>query len=235
IQTIIPWASNAYTERLIERTRQHFGADYWGFWMLGGMSGGGMGFMFAPRRKAEAQEFLQQLMNETRRQMQSALPFAMDPVVYDFAVNPRGTTADLLQADEAFMPPGYYAQHVPSWLRQDARQLSPQRRDELGRFGGACRKRPERAGMVQGRFGRVPARADRQGPDRERLERLLEEHGFDREQHERTRAEVQRGLIGLAQNRLPPSTAIEDARPGDLLDAGRARDPEVARLGREAL
>ena len=55
IQTIIPWASNLYTETLIARARQEFGADFWGFWMLGGMSGGGMGFIFDPRRKAEAQ------------------------------------------------------------------------------------------------------------------------------------------------------------------------------------
>ena len=48
IQTIIPWASNLYTETLIEQVRAEFGADFWGFWMLGGMSGGGMGFIFAP-------------------------------------------------------------------------------------------------------------------------------------------------------------------------------------------
>ena len=48
IQTIIPWVSNRYTETLIARTRAAFGDDFWGFWMLGGMSGGGMGFIFAP-------------------------------------------------------------------------------------------------------------------------------------------------------------------------------------------
>ncbi len=47
LQTIIPWASNFYTETLIDRMRQQFGADFWGFWMLGGMSGGGMGFLVA--------------------------------------------------------------------------------------------------------------------------------------------------------------------------------------------
>src|SRR5262245_20783000 len=55
LQTIIPWASNAYTENLIERVRAGFGPDFWGFWMLGGMSGGGMGFIFAPERRREAQ------------------------------------------------------------------------------------------------------------------------------------------------------------------------------------
>ncbi len=59
--------------------------------MLGGISGGGMGFIFDPPRKAEAQDYLQELMAATKRQLQDALPFAMEPVVYDFAINDRGT------------------------------------------------------------------------------------------------------------------------------------------------
>ena len=56
IQTIIPWATNLYTETLIRRAQERFGEDFWGFWMLGGMSGGGMGFIFAPERRAEAMD-----------------------------------------------------------------------------------------------------------------------------------------------------------------------------------
>src|SRR5690606_13986741 len=48
IQTIIPWATTFYTERLIDQVRAEFGERFWGFWMLGGMSGGGMGFIFDP-------------------------------------------------------------------------------------------------------------------------------------------------------------------------------------------
>ena len=51
IQTIVPWASNCYTETLIAETQARFGQAYWGFLMLGGMSGGGMGFVFDPARK----------------------------------------------------------------------------------------------------------------------------------------------------------------------------------------
>ena len=51
IQTIIPWASNHYTETLIEMVRAKFAGDYWGFLMLGGISGGGMGFIFDPGQK----------------------------------------------------------------------------------------------------------------------------------------------------------------------------------------
>ncbi len=58
IRTIIPWATNYFTETLLERVREEFGEAFWGFWMLGGMSGGGMGFIFAPEKKALAQRRL---------------------------------------------------------------------------------------------------------------------------------------------------------------------------------
>ena len=67
IQTIIPWAGNLYTDTLIRRVRAEMGEDFWGFWMLGGMSGGGMGFLFSPQRKAFAQERLGAIMSETKR------------------------------------------------------------------------------------------------------------------------------------------------------------------------
>ncbi len=96
--------------------RAAFGDDFWGFWMLGGMSGGGMGFIFAPDRKADAQARLQEIMSATKRELQNALPFAMEPVVYDFAINERGTWADLLEGATGLMPGGYYTLTVPALL-----------------------------------------------------------------------------------------------------------------------
>ena len=108
LQTIIPWASNLYTETLIAQVRAEFGADFWGFWMLGGMSGGGMGFIFAPARKAEAQARLLTIMSEARRHLEHSLPFAMEPVVYDFAINDIGTASRLLAPSDVGLPPAYY-------------------------------------------------------------------------------------------------------------------------------
>ena len=34
IRSVIPWATNAYTEILIERVQERFGDGFWGFWML---------------------------------------------------------------------------------------------------------------------------------------------------------------------------------------------------------
>ena len=93
LQTIIPWATNLYTEVLVERTREHFGDNFWGFWMLGGCSGGGMGFFFRPETKPEALQVLPEILLTAKRELEHALPFAMDPVVYDFSINPHGTVA----------------------------------------------------------------------------------------------------------------------------------------------
>ena len=216
LQTIIPWATNLYTETIIARVRQRFGENFWGFWMLGGMSGGGMGFIFAPGHKPAAQTALAEIMAQTKRELQSALPFAMEPVVYDFAINARGTWADLLTGDRALMPAGYYSQIVPNLLNTD--RLSASRRSELDKFGAACRTQPELAGMVNTLFDRLFPHTKSTGPG-QNLPELLTELGFDHLQHEQIRADVKNGRIGLAQNRLPAVTIIEDVRDEDVFDA----------------
>jgi hypothetical protein len=219
IQTIIPWATNYFTETLIARVRAEFGDAFWGFWMLGGMSGGGMGFIFAPEQKARAQQRLQEIMSATKRELQDALPFAMEPVVYDFAINERGTFADLFEGGAALMPLGYYTLIAPALLRQDRHALSPLRRAELDKFGAACRNRPELRGVVQTLFDAMLPRGKTESATDQTLAALLEQHGFDRVQHEQIRTDLKEGRIGLAQNRLPTSAVIEDVQEGDIADA----------------
>src|SRR5690606_29554395 len=72
LQTIIPWATNHFTERVIEQVEAEFGTDFWGFWMLGGMAGGGMGFIFAPQRKAEAQIRLLEILRSAKDALEAA-------------------------------------------------------------------------------------------------------------------------------------------------------------------
>ncbi len=236
IQTIIPWATNYYTESLINRVRTEFKEAFWGFWMLGGMSGGGMGFIFDPEHKARAQERLQQILSETKRELEHALPFAMEPVVYDFAINDRGTFADLLSGDEGLMPQGYYVLMLPSLLRQERNALPLTQRAEMDKFGAACRTRPDLRGMVQTLFELMLPRGKAHAASSQDLEALLEANGFDRVQHEQIRAELKAGRIGLAQNRLPASAIIEDVRPSDVLDcSGLETDGGAHDIGMAAL
>ena len=219
IQTIIPWASNYFTETLIRRVREEFGPNFWGFWMLGGMAGGGMGFIFDPAHKIRAQERLQIIMSETKQNLRNALPFAMEPVVYDFAINERGTWADRLSGPEALLPPAYYALHVPGWLRADPQTLTPQTRVELSRFSAACHTRPELSGMMSTLFDHLVPQFKTEAGRRQSLTEMLEQNGFDRVQHEQIGDDLKAGRIGLAQNRLPASAEIRDVHSGDVADA----------------
>jgi hypothetical protein len=236
IQSIIPWASNAYTETLIQRARTEFQADFWGFWMLGGMAGGGMGFIFSPAGKARAQDRLQAIMLETKEQMQEAAPFAMNPVVYDFQINERGTVAELLSGDRSLMPEHYYALVVPYLLRLDQRLMPQSRRQELDRLGAASRTLPSYAGIVQDLFDRLLPSTHHVGAEQTKtLGELLQDYGFDSLEHERTKTGLQNGNLGLAQNRLPSAAKIEDIQPGDVLDARSELEREFSRLGMAAL
>ena len=244
IQAIIPWTTNLFTESVINRVRDEFRDDFWGFWMLGGMSGGGMGFIFAPEQKRAAQDRLQDIMGHTKRELDSALPFAMDPVVYDFAINERGSHAELLSDQDGqaagLMPPTYYALVVPELLKRDLRALPAGQRADLSAFASACRTQPELGGMVQTLFDRLmPSAGSGDGASkadsRERLLALLEANGFDRAQHEQIRADLRNGRLGLAQNRLSANTDIRDVCDEDVIDATGELPADLREAGMEAL
>ena len=66
LKRIIPWVTNAFTESIIRRARETLGDDFWGFLMLGGMSGGGMAFFVAPHRHDEFQRAIAAIMKESK-------------------------------------------------------------------------------------------------------------------------------------------------------------------------
>ncbi len=234
LQTIIPWVTNRYTEEIITRTRAAFGSDFWGFWMLGGMAGGGMGFIFAPERRAEGQARLHELMLATKRELEHSLPFAMDPVVYDFAINEEGTVAALLEGSDALLPAGFYQHAVPAWLRREARDLSARERGDLQQFTRAARTQGEFAQALPTLLDRLLPSAETGAAAGRHLDQLLADHGFDRTQHEQIRADLRAGRIGLAMNRLPTTTRIDDVAARDLFDPAAA-DAAMRRAGEAAL
>jgi hypothetical protein len=233
LQTIIPWATNRFTDELIEKCRQRYGEKFWGFCMLGGMAGGGMGFIFDPLVKSEAQSWLGETMVATKRTMQTSLPFAMDPVVYDFRINDDGSTAQLMTGDAAVMPDRYYALVLPSLLRSSTRDLPMGRRIEMERIGSRCRQSGgATAGLLLDSI--LPHSSDDQQKDAS-LQQILAEGGFDRQQHETIRTDLQSGRIGLSQNRLSPSTTIRDVRPADVIDVRSGIEQKFVDLGTAAI
>ena len=219
LQAIIPWCSNAYTERLIRECREKYGDKFQGFWMLGGMAGGGMGFIFDPTIREEAQDWLQATMITVKRSLEASVPFAMDPVVYDFAINDNGTFAEL--RTDGDLPKGYHALMVPDWLRRGLPQLSPMVRAELERVGNTCRDAQGGDHLAARLIQRILPTTSKEAQQSARLEDLLRNNGFDPITHEQLREDLRSGRLGMAQNRLHASVTIEDVSAEEVIEARR--------------
>src|SRR5690606_821581 len=123
---------------------------------------------------------------------------------------------------------------VPAMLRKEARTLTPRERADLQQFTAATHRSPAFAAALPSLLDRMLPSA---GPGRDtarQLDALLAANGFDRTQHEQIRADLRSGRIGLASNRLPATTRIEDVRPGDVT-ALTGADAEHRRAGEQAL
>ncbi len=104
LQHIIPWVNNAFTQDLINAAKEEFGKNYWGFIMLGGMSGGGMAFIVSPDIRDEFKKRISQIMKDLKVLYYASYPFIIDPVVYDFDINHEGIVSLLLKGHNAIIP-----------------------------------------------------------------------------------------------------------------------------------
>ena len=156
----------------------------------------------------------------------------MEPVVYDFAINERGTQAALLRGGDALMPAGYYTLMVPALLRAEARAALAR----APRRAGPLRRRLPRRARVR-RHGAAPVRPPAAARRRRRRRAAARawtscstRNGFDRVQHEQIQADLRAGRIGLAQNRLPAEHApSKTSRPDDVVDASRRTGRALSR------
>ena len=235
LQTIIPWATNRFTDRMIQACRDEYGDQFWGFVMLGGMSGGGMGFLFDPAIKSEASDWLQDKMVAVKTEMQTSLPFAMDPVVYDFRINDRGSWSELRTGAAASMPDRYYRLMLPSLVRTPLRDLSADRRAELQSIGKRCATGELSAKTSALILQSILPQDDSDDESDSTLTELLDEIGFDAEQHEQIRTDLKNGRIGLAQNRLSPSTTIGDVRDEHVHDLRHGAESSHVDRGSQAI
>ena len=80
----------------------------------------------------------------------------------------------------------------------------------------ACRTNSKFSSSVESLFETLIPHANNDANGDSSLSKLLAENGFDQRQHEQIRKDLFEGRIGLAQNRLPPTTAIKDVSPEDI-------------------
>ena len=161
----------------------------------------------------------------------------MEPVVYDFRINPRGTFAELLEAGDALMPPRYYTLQVPAMIAAGSDRLEATRKLDVDRFANRSADTGELLKVFRtmvnhlfpaGGLSESSNPSDQDG-DADAIRRI---NGFDPVGHEQTRDDLRRGRIGLARNRLAVDSVIEDVRDSDLVFAqNRAIPPEAIERG----
>ena len=232
--------TNEFTETIIREARAVLGDDFWGFLMLGGMAGGGMAFFVAPERHDEFQDQIAAIMHRAKSGLDDALPFAMEPVVYDFRINPHGTFATLDTGPGAMMPPAYYELQVPRMLAIPAATLSQQRRADVDHFASTYPEDRELLKlfrkMVNHLFPVTRSAADTSAADwDEEAERIRLANGFDAVQHEQLRDDLQRGRIGLARNRLPVNLDVRDVEDSELIPAYGSWPSQAIQRGESVL
>ncbi len=240
IKGIIPWVSNRFTESIIFEAKQALGDDFWGFLMLGGMSGGGMAFFVAPHRKASFLDEAAAIMKRVKATLDDALPFAMEPVVYDFRINPHGTFAELAVDGDAMMPPRYYTLQVPRMIAEGTASLDTLRKSDVDHFANQCESTTELLRvfrtMINNLFPVARGAADHASDRWDRTaESIRLDNGFDPVQHEQLRDDLRRGRIGLARNRLPVDLVIRDVEDDDLILAQSPFPNSAIRRGEAAI
>ena len=194
-----------------------------------------MGFFFNPERRYEAQKRLQEIMSAQKKRFESGIPFAMEPVIYDFAINEEGSSAELLTDESTIMPQRYYTLMVPPLLRKDPRAISTDQRNELEHFSAVSRTNPALDGTLQQILDHILPEGSAQSSQSKTLNNLLKQHGFDRVQHEQIKADLRVGRIGIAQNRLPISTTIKDVDEDDVFDSTKEMKSKYREIGYDAI
>lgn len=228
IKTIIPWATNHFTQTIIGKAKKTFGDDYWGFLMLGGMSGGGMGMFVDPKIYLNAKDNILNILKETKNSMEKYLPFAMNPVVYNFSINHQGSVAAILAKNNALMPDGYYSLHIPLLVKENAEILPEIRKKEIDIATSQSSENVKSHQMLRAIvckfFNLTTDGVMNENTQNEETENIKKNNGFDYIQHEQIRQDLIKGRIGLSRNRLPIETIIEDVRSSDIKELIAIKD-----------
>jgi hypothetical protein len=238
IKRIIPFATTYYTEQIIAKAKEAFGDDYYGFLMLGGMSGGGMGMFVNPEHYDEYKVKVLEIVKQTKKELSDSLPFAVEPVVYDWRINHKGTWSNLLQGNEAMMPDQYYGIHVSELVRKEAATIPYLRRAEIDFYTTNTNKNDVAYPLLRTIISNLfkvsdPSVQGNRSKEDEKADSIKKANGFDYIQHEEIREDLVKGRIGLSRNRLPVETLIQDV-PEDALGNYENGEQYIA-IGKDAI
>ena len=93
-----------------------------------------MGMFVNPRVYDEAKQTILEILKKTKSESEEFLPFAMNPVVYNFCINKNGSIARLMRGDNALMPREYYSLLVPKLTLVQSELIPDSRKIEIDLF-----------------------------------------------------------------------------------------------------
>ena len=117
----------------------------------------------------------------------------------------------------------------------NTQNLSDAQRGDLRQFASAIKSKRGNAFSAEELISRLLPEVQADSTTAQSLNELLEENGFDGDQHDQIRSEVLSGRIGLAINRLSASTTITDVSPIELYDTTSGGSPSFSDIGKQAL
>ncbi len=233
LPAIIPSVDNAFTSAVIDVARAEFGAGFWGFGMLGGMSGGGMSMWVDPAIRHRVEARFPGILADLADLHRASMPFVITPVLMRAELNREGTVARLKRGDGACMPAAYYRLQAPLLARLRHDGLSPRRRADLllhlDRSDAGVAEHSDMLRTLVVHLLPDPV-AHGGGAEDERLTGTKAGYGFDPERQTVLQAQYRSGLIGLTRNQLPLSAHITEVAADAVIDA----EPGSATLLAEA-
>ena len=239
IQTIIPWASNLYTETLIQRSARAALA------MRSGDSGcwaecraAGWDSSSIRRAKPRHRSALATLMREVSKQARRRRAVCHGTGRLRLLdQRARNLCRVHRRAAAAILPDGYYNLMLPLGLRKDQRLLSACERSDLERFSSICHGVAGPRDRARGFLDRLlPHDAMAQTASGVRSIRCWPRTASIPSSMSAFRRSCARDISGLRRIGFPSPVQIEDVSPEKLFDARRhERRRELRKLGEEAL
>ena len=171
------------------------------------------------------------------------LPFAMEPVVYDFRINPHGTMACLKEGRDAVMPSRYYSLQVGAMIAEGAHGVESHRKADIDHFANGSAETGELLRVFRTMINEPLSchevggrRRNLRRPGRSGCARIRTENGFS----PRAARLAPRGPAArLDRPRPKPAAGCHRDRDvqedSDLIRAGLARPPSRGRAGEEAI
>jgi hypothetical protein len=99
------------------------------------------------------------LLKQTKNENSEAIPFAIEPVVYNFSIDKKGSVAKLITNSDALMPYAYYSLMIPILTKEDPAKLTEIRKIEIDLAASQSNKNSESYSLLRSITGNLSTKS----------------------------------------------------------------------------